>query len=468
MIRKDIRSTNKPTREKIMEEEIGKEPELAEYRTNRDRKHYVGVESFKFEKLQGISATDLPGRFPITSSQGNAYVMVMYDTDSNAIQAVPIKNRKKEELVRVYKEMTEELRKAGIQPILHRLDDETSRELIQAIEDRNIDYQIASPGDHRLNHAERAIQTFKNHFISILYGPDSSFPTNQWCRLIRQAVMTLNMCRVSQINPKLSAYQQLWGNFDFNKTPMAPPGCKVIVHERSLEQGAWASHGIKGFYIGPAMYHYRNYKAYIPETRGVRKTNTIEFFPDKVNMPSTYSADRLAAAPQNLVAALEQPHPPTPFLELGTPTNDAIVKLQSIYISPREIGADIASPRVQHIAVTTPRVLNSTTNRLRSILEKNEIFPNGTEIMKKLNENKIYRGTVTSYNEETELYRIDYVNGDWEEMNRKQVNKFKCLDTQKRSNEEINMIITAPASKCSKTLYTNSATTSTLCNGSLR
>jgi hypothetical protein len=94
MIRKSIRSTNKATIEEVMEEEIEKELELAEPRTNRDRKHYVGVESFKFEELKGISATDLPDRFPITSSQGNVYVMVMYDTDSNAVQAVPIKNRR--------------------------------------------------------------------------------------------------------------------------------------------------------------------------------------------------------------------------------------------------------------------------------------------------------------------------------------------------------------------------------------
>jgi hypothetical protein len=53
------------------------------------------------------------------------------------------------------------------------------------------------------------------------------------------------------------------------------------------------------------MHHYRNYKAYIPETRGVRTTNTIEFFPDKVDMPSTSSADRLAAATEDLVAALK-------------------------------------------------------------------------------------------------------------------------------------------------------------------
>jgi hypothetical protein len=89
--------------------------------------------------------------------------MVMFDTDSNAIQAVPIRSKKKEELVRGYNEMTEELRKAGIVPGLHRLDNETSTDLIKAIEERSTAYQIASPGDHCLNQAERAIQTFKNH-----------------------------------------------------------------------------------------------------------------------------------------------------------------------------------------------------------------------------------------------------------------------------------------------------------------
>ena len=54
------------------------------------------------------------------------------------------------------------------------------------------------------------------------------------------------------------------------------------------------------------MYHYQNYKAYIPGTIGVRKTSTIEFLPDKVETPSTSSADRLAAAAtKDLVAALQ-------------------------------------------------------------------------------------------------------------------------------------------------------------------
>jgi hypothetical protein len=80
MMRKGIRQTNKPTIEEIMEEETEPEPELEPPRTKKDRRHYVGIESFKFEELKGISATDLPGRFPITSAQGNAYVMVMFGT----------------------------------------------------------------------------------------------------------------------------------------------------------------------------------------------------------------------------------------------------------------------------------------------------------------------------------------------------------------------------------------------------
>jgi hypothetical protein len=238
MIRKGIRSTTTSTINDIMNEEIDPEPDLDPPRHINNRQHYVGVTTIAFEELKGIIATDLPGIFPTTSAQGNAYVMVLFDFDLNTINAVAIKNRKKESLIKGYNEMYEDLKKAGINPVLNRLDNETSKDLIKEIEKKGMDYQITAPGDHQLNHAERAIQTFKNHFIAVLYGADSSFPAKQWDRLIKQVVMTLNMCRPSRINPKLSAYQQVCRNFDFNKTPLAPPGCKVVVHERAMERGA--------------------------------------------------------------------------------------------------------------------------------------------------------------------------------------------------------------------------------------
>ena len=119
MIRKGIRSTTQPTINEIMNEEIDPEPELDPPRQITNRQHHVGVQTIAFEDLKGIIATDLPGRFPTTSGQGNAYVMVLYDYDSNSINAVGIKNRKKESLVKGYNEMYEEIKKAGINPILH-------------------------------------------------------------------------------------------------------------------------------------------------------------------------------------------------------------------------------------------------------------------------------------------------------------------------------------------------------------
>ena len=40
--------------------------------------------------------------------------------------------------------------------------------------------------------------------------------------------------------PTLSAYQQVWRNFDFNRTTLEPSRCKVVVHERAMERGVWA------------------------------------------------------------------------------------------------------------------------------------------------------------------------------------------------------------------------------------
>ena len=52
-------------------------------------------------------------------------------------------------------------------------------ELIEAIEEKQLQYQLAPPSNHRTLPVEQAIQSFKNHFISILYGVDDSYPANQ-------------------------------------------------------------------------------------------------------------------------------------------------------------------------------------------------------------------------------------------------------------------------------------------------
>ena len=98
------------------------------------------------------------------SSRGNRYIMVMEDSDAGPILAVAIRSRKKEHLLDGFKEMHDTLKKAGINPILHRVDNEFLKELIEEIGSRVLKYQIAPRGNHQTIAAERGIQTLKNHF----------------------------------------------------------------------------------------------------------------------------------------------------------------------------------------------------------------------------------------------------------------------------------------------------------------
>ena len=133
--------------------------------------------------------------------------------------------------------------------------------------------------------AEHAIKEFKNHFISILSGADPDFPTNCWDLLMPQTIITLNLLRDSKIQPGLSAYAQVHGPFNFRATPLAPAGCKAIIHERAAERPSWGDHATDGFYIGPALKHYRNYTMYMPTTKSTRTTDTIQFFPNNCTIP---------------------------------------------------------------------------------------------------------------------------------------------------------------------------------------
>lgn len=230
--RSGIRSTKPslPLDPELHDEDLKLHPPRPGALASKQRR--VGAHLVEAATLTGAIATDFCGRYPHTSSRGMKYIFVLYDYDSNAILAEPTKSRTGPDMVAAYDKCYEQLRNAGITPVLQYLDNEVSASLIASIKAKDLNYQLASPNDHRLNPAERAVQTFKNHFIAILAGCDHRFPKYLWCRLIFQTVRTLNMLRISRINPNLSAHDQVFGVFNYNRTPLAPLGTKIIIHER--------------------------------------------------------------------------------------------------------------------------------------------------------------------------------------------------------------------------------------------
>ena len=75
------------------------------------------------------------------------------------------------------------------------MDNECSKDIQKIVEANNTKIQFVEPHQHRVNAAERAIQTFKNHFIAGLCTVDNAFPLQLWCELLRQAEIFLNLLR---------------------------------------------------------------------------------------------------------------------------------------------------------------------------------------------------------------------------------------------------------------------------------
>jgi hypothetical protein len=283
-------------------------------------------------KPTGQIYTDQTGKFVAPSSTGNNYLLVLYNYDSNAILAEPLKNRTAASILIAYKAVHSTLCAAGLRPQLQCLDNERSAILKDFMHDKHVHFQLVPPGMHRRNAAERAIHTFKNHFIASFCSVNKDFPIHLWVCLLLQALLSLNLLRGSRLNPKLSAWAQLHPNFEFNPTPIAPPGFFVIVHEKPDKHTSWSPHGVDEWYVGPALESYRCYNVWVWDTQKVRICDTISWFPTKVAMPIASSNDLILAGITDILDALCHPSPGLPLVPL-TDSHVTTLKLSELIAS---------------------------------------------------------------------------------------------------------------------------------------
>jgi hypothetical protein len=70
-------------------------------------------------------------------------------------------------MIRAYEKIINRMRLSGLGLEKHTLDNEASEAFKQCIQEQQMKYKLVPPGNQQRNQAERAIQTFKAHFISI-------------------------------------------------------------------------------------------------------------------------------------------------------------------------------------------------------------------------------------------------------------------------------------------------------------
>lgn len=323
---KAIKSGIRSTKKKLIKEvvKIEDDNEVPNKVKSKQREVCVRILDTR-DELQMKIYTDQTGKFPRKSSRGNQYIMVLFEVDSNAILVAPMASRSKGEMVKAYQSLIDRLNARGIFPKKHMLDNEISDELEDCIAKNHITFQHVPPTNHRANAAERAIQTFKAHFISTLCGCDESFPLHLWCRLLPQVEMTMNMLRPSRTTPNVSAYAHLHGQHDYNAHPLTPLGVQVEMHVMPGNRGTFAPHSVSGFCIGTSFKHYRCYEIYVKDTRSVRVGNTVFFKHKYLTMPTITNADALLKSAKDMKTAFEG------GVAQSSEVNDAMKTVVSIF-----------------------------------------------------------------------------------------------------------------------------------------
>jgi hypothetical protein len=176
---------------------------------------------------------------------------------------------------------------------------------------------------HCINPAERAICTAKNHFLAVLSAAHISFPPNRWPALLPLTQLTLNHLRPFALDPSISAWHGLHRKpMDFASHPIHPAGQLVVSHDPPQQRASWALHGTRGFYLSPALSHYRSHVVFIPATLATRITNRLDFFPDLL---FTFEDPTISAPP------------PDPTSDRPSPTLDGSDLIGRSFVDP-ELG----------------------------------------------------------------------------------------------------------------------------------
>ena len=152
---------------------------------------------------------------------------------------------------------------------------------------------------------------------------------------------------------------------------MAPPGTKIVTHKKPTQRASWDYHGDDGFYIGPALEHYRCVQCLMTNSRRIRISDTVQFFPHPMPFPQMILNDRLLNTLDNIISTLNSPsfQQQNPTLQFDNQTLLAIQIIANMLHRlipkpnlphPRSVLLTKLVP-VLHHPVPPPRVVMPTT-----------------------------------------------------------------------------------------------------------
>ena len=86
----------------------------------------------------------------------------------------------------------------------------------------------------------------------------------------------------------------------------APLGICIVMHEKPSQRGSWAPHAVDGFYLGPALQHYRCYRGWVVKTQCERVVDTVAWHLQTIVMPGASEKELLTKALVDLRTAIHE------------------------------------------------------------------------------------------------------------------------------------------------------------------
>ena len=161
------------------------------------------------------------------------------------------------------------------------------------------------PDIHRCNSVERAIRTFKAHFVFILAGIAPEFPKFLWDHLLPQTEMTLNFLQRTTLDPTKSAREFFNAPFGYAATPIGPLGCQIIIHKKPSVSNSCYFRGKDGWGLGCSLEHYQCQRVAPKDTKAVQVSDTLKYWHHYLTQPTLTPEDCVLRGLQTLTCALE-------------------------------------------------------------------------------------------------------------------------------------------------------------------
>ena len=147
--------------------------------------------------------------------------------------------------------------------------------------------------DHRRNLAEKAIQTWKDHFVSVFSGTADSSPLHLWCQII-------TLLRQSYVVTKILVYAYLYGGYNYSTMPFVPIGMEMLIHKKPRWRKTFVKHCVKAYGLSTSPENYRCWDLWVREICATRVLGTVFHKHKSITNPTIMPEDAVMVAANNL------------------------------------------------------------------------------------------------------------------------------------------------------------------------